>query len=335
MEMFMRKLRFLCTVLLMVIAAAPLFAAGADSGYKVTKRIAVGGDGGWDYLTFDQASRRLFIARATRIMVVDVDGGKLLGEIAGTNGVHGVAIAAKAGRAVASNGKDNSVLIFDLKTLAPVATVETGGKPDAILFEPLTGLVATFDGASNDVTLIDPEKGAAVGSIALPGRPETGVSDGKGKVFVNLEDKAEIAVIDIKARKVVGTWPLVGCEEPTGLAFDAANRRLFSGCHNSVLVVVDADSGKNVQKLTIGAHVDAVTFDAEKKLVFTSNGEGNVSVIRQDEADKYTSYENVPTLAGAKTIALDAEKHRLYTVANVAAANAGGKATFHVLVIEQ
>jgi DNA-binding beta-propeller fold protein YncE len=333
MEMYMRKFRLLCALLLLVVVAAPLFAAGADSGYKVTKRIAIGGDGGWDYLTFDQASRRLFIARANRVMVVDVDGGKLLGEIPGTNGVHGVAIAAKAARAVASNGKDNSVLIFDLKTLAAVGTVKTGGKPDAILFEPLTGLVATSDGASNDVTLVDVEKAAAVGTIALPGRPETGVSDGKGKIFVNLEDKGAIAVIDILARKVVATWPLAGCEEPTGLAYDAANRRLFSGCHNSTLVVVDADSGKNVQKLTIGAGVDAVTFDAGKKLVFTSNGEGNVSVVRQESADKYSSYENVPTAPKAKTIALDAEKHRLYTVTNIA--DASGKPTFHLLVIEQ
>ena len=331
----MRTLRFICTVLLLAMLAAPLFGAGADSGYKVSKHIAIGGEGGWDYLTFDQTSRRLFIARATRVMVVDVDGGRLLGEIPGINGAHGVAIAAKAGRAAASSGKADSVLIFDLKTLAQVATVKTGGKPDAILFEPLTGLVAAFDGATNDVTLIDPEKAEAVGKVALPGRPEFGVSDGAGKVFVNLEDKNAIAVIDIKARKVIATWPLDGCEEPTGLAFDAANRRLFSGCHNTTLVVMDADSGRNVQKLTIGARVDAVVFDAAKKLVFTSNGEGNISVIRQDSADGYTSYQNVATAVGARTIALDAAQHRLYTVATVASPDAAGKPTFEVLVVEQ
>ncbi len=332
----MSTFRFLGTTLLLAIVAAPLFAADSapDSGYKLTRRIAIGGEGGWDYLTFDATSRRLFIARATRVQVVDVDSGKLVGEITGTNGVHGVAIA-NAGRAAASNGKADSVLIFDLKTLVAIATVKTAVKPDAILFEPLTGLVLAFDGGSNEVTLIDAEKAVAAGSIKLPGRPETGVSDGKGRVFVNLEDKNAIAVIDIKARKVIGTWPLVGCEEPTGLAFDGATNRLFSGCHNSTLVVVDADSGKNVQKLTIGAHVDAVAFDAVKKLVFTSNGEGNISVVKQVSANEYTSYANVATAPGAKTIALDAAQHKLYTVANVAGLENGAKPVFTLLVVEQ
>jgi DNA-binding beta-propeller fold protein YncE len=330
----MRNFRFLCTCLLLSLVAAPLMAADAapaESGYKVARSFVVGGEGGWDYLTFDAASRRLFIARAARVQVVDVDSGKLLGEISGTAGVHGVAIA--GGRAAASSGKADSVLIFDLKTLAPLGTVKTGVKPDAIFFETLTGLVVACDGGSNELTMIDPEKVAAVGSIALPGRPEMGVSDGKGKVFVNLEDKNAIAVVDIKNRKVVDTWPLAGCDEPTGLAFDAANRRLFSGCHNSTLVVVDADSGKNVQKLTIGEGVDAVTFDAAKKLIFTSNGEGNISVVRQDAADNYTSYANVKTAPRAKTLALDPEKHRIYTVTNVA--DAAGKPAFTLLVLEK
>jgi len=332
----MRTCRFLCTTLLLAMIATPLFAADAatDSGYTLTKRIAIGCEGGWDYLTFDASSRRLFIARATRVQVVDVDSGKLVGEITGTAGVHGVAIA-NAGRAAISNGKADSVLIIDLKTLAPIATVKTGVKPDAIFFEPLTGLVLAFDGGSNEVTLIDAAKAVAAGSIKLPGRPETGVSDGKGKVFVNLEDKNAIAVIDINARKVVGTWPLAGCEEPTGLAFDGATNRLFSGCHNSALVVVDAASGKNVQKLTIGAHVDAVVFDAAQKLVFTSNGEGNISVVKQVSADEYTSYANVTTGPGAKTIALDAAQHKLYTVANVAGPESGAKPVFTLLVVEQ
>jgi len=331
----MRFFRNLCLILLMLTLTGALAQAQTSSGYKVTRRISLGGEGGWDYLTFDAEARRLYVARATRVMVIDVDSAKLVGEIPNTNGVHGVALVSKLGRGVTSNGRNDTASIFDLKTLALIATVKTGGKPDAILFDSFSGLVLTFNGTSNNATLIDPEKGLAVGAIALPGRPETGVSDGKGKVFVNLEDKNLIAVIDIKARKVVATWTLDGCEEPTGLSFDSSNRRLFSGCHNSTLVVVDADSGKNVQKLTIGNHVDAVVFNEQKKLVFTSNGEGNVSVIRQESADKYSSYENIPTAQGAKTLALDSAKHRLYTVANLLSLESPAKGTFHFLVIEQ
>jgi DNA-binding beta-propeller fold protein YncE len=268
-------------------------------------------------------------------MVVDVDGGKLVGEIPNTNGVHGVALVHKLCRGVTSNGRDDSATIFDLKTLAPIATVKTGGKPDAILFDKFSGLVLTFNGKSNDVTLIDPEKAVAVGTIALPGRPEMGASDGKGKVFVNLEDKSLVAVIDMTARKVVASWPLTGCEEPTGLAMDIAHRRLFSGCHNGTLVVMDADTGRNLQKLPIGNGVDAAAYDKEAGLIFTSNGEGSISVIRQQGPDQYTSLANVPTQKGAKTMALDASKHVVYSVANGAADASGKAGAFQLIVLEK
>ena len=331
----MRFFRDFClTVLLMALTSA-LAPAQKISGYKVTHRITLGGEGGWDYLTFDNEARRLYIARATRVMVFDVDSGKLVGEIPNTNGVHGVALVHKLGRGITSNGKDNSATIFELKTLAPIATVKTGAKPDAILFDMFSGLVLTFDGKSNDVTLIDPEKAVALGTIALPGKPETGVSDGKGKVFVNLEDKNLIAVIDVASRKVLASWPLTGCEEPTGLAMDKINRRLFSGCHNGTLVVLDADTGRNVQKLAIGNGVDAAVFDMDAALVVTSNGEGNISVIQQEDPDHYTSLANVPTQTGARTMALDASKHVLYSVAN-AATDASGKAgAFELIVLEK
>jgi len=333
--MSLRNVRFVLIMMMLLFVALPLLGAETDSGFKLTRRVAIGGDGGWDYLTFDRESRRLFVARANRIVVLDVDNGNIVGEIPGTNGVHGVAIVPAIGRAVASNGKDDSVLIFDLKTLAPIATVKTGVKPDAIFFEELTGLVMVFNGKTDNVTLVDPGRAIAVSTIALPGRPETGVSDGKGRVFVNLEDKNSIAVIDMKLRKVVATWALDGCDEPTGLSYDSESGRLFSGCHNSTLVVVDVNTGKNVQKLKIGGNVDAVAFDNQKKLVFTSNGEGNVSVIRQESADKYSSYANVPTISGAKTLALDPDKHRLYSVANMPSPESPRKGTFHLLVIEQ
>jgi hypothetical protein len=331
----MRFVRDFFFAVLMMTLAATLAQAQTPSGYKVTRRITLGGEGGWDYLTFDGEAQRLYIARATRVMVVDVASGKVVGEIPDTAGVHGVALVHKLGRGVTSNGKADSATIFDLKTLATIATVKTGAKPDSILFDPFSGLVLTFDGKSNDVTLIDPEKAVAVGTIALPGRPETGVSDGKGKVFVNLEDKNMIAEIDVAARTVLASWPLAGCEEPTGLAMDTANRRLFSGCHNGTLVVTDADSGRTVQKLAIGNGVDAARFDKDAGLVFTSNGEGSISIIRQDGPDQYTSLANVPTQPGAKTMTLDAGKHVAYTVANAAGDASGKPGAFELLVVEK
>jgi DNA-binding beta-propeller fold protein YncE len=293
--------------------------SGAQSAptYKVRREIKLGGEGGWDYLTFDAPTCRLFIARATRVMVVDVDSGKLLGEIPGTPGVHGVALVPKLGRGVSSNGRDDSATIFDLKSLKPIATVKTGGKPDAILFDERSGHVLTFNGRTNNVTIIDPEKAVAIGTIDLPGRPETGVSDNQGKIFVNLEDKNMVAVIDLDAKKVLNTWNLEGCVEPTGLSIDRKNRRLFSGCHNGVLVAMNADSGQNVARLPIGRNVDATAFDPEKQLIFSSNGEGTISVIRQDSPTQYSSLENVTTWPGARTMALDLDRHAIYTVANL------------------
>jgi YVTN family beta-propeller protein len=332
----MRFFRNFClTFFMLTLAGALLAQAQKPSGYKVSRRITLGGEGGWDYLTFDGEARHLYVARATRVMVIDVDSGKQVGEIPNTNGVHGVALVHKLGRGITSNGKDDTATLFDLKTLSPIATVKTGGKPDAILFDKFSGFVLTSNGKSNDMSLIDPEKAVVVGSIALPGRPETGVSDGKGKIFVNLEDKNSIAVIDVATRKVLATWPLTGCEEPTGLALDRANRRLFSGCHNGALVVVDADSGRNVQKLAIGNGVDAAAYDERAGLVFTSNGEGNISVIQQEGPDKYTTLANVLTQKGAKTMALDGGKQVVYSVADAAADASGKPGAFELIVVEK
>ena len=304
-------LLFACTAMLGMAIVSP---AQTTSGYHVVKTIAVGGGGGWDYVNFDAFSNRLYIARATRIMVVDAESGKLVGEMPGTNGVHGVALVPKLDRGVTSNGKDNTATIFDLKTLKPIATVKTGEKPDAILFDKTTGHVLTFNGGSNNASVIDVEKGEVVATIALPGRPETGVSDGKGKVFVNLEDVAHIAVIDVNANKVVADWKLEGCEEPTGLAIDKKNRRLFSGCHNKVMPILNADSGKQLATLPIGQGVDAVAFDPETQFAFSSNGEGTLTVVHEDSPDKFSVVENVQTQPGAKTMVLDPKSHKIYLV---------------------
>lgn len=331
----MRRFRAFSVLTAMLASLVAIGGAQSAPAYKVTRQIKLGGEGGWDYLTFDAVARRLYIARATRVMVVDVDTGTLAGEIPGTLGVHGVALVPKLGRAVSSNGRDDSVTIFDLKTLKPIATVKTGGKPDAILFDEPTGHVLTFNGRTNNVTIIDPEQAVAVGTIDLPGRPETGVSNGKGKVFVNLEDKNQIAVIDLAAKKVLATWNLDGCEEPTGLAMDQKNDKLFSGCHNGVLAVMDADSGKTIQELPIGKRVDAAAFDADKRLVFTSNGEGTISVIRQESPTRYSSMGNVTTWPGARTMALDPTRHTLYTVTNLGSTpDKPGSGEFGILVVE-
>jgi DNA-binding beta-propeller fold protein YncE len=316
MEIGMRIFRFLIAFAFLAGLAASAGFAQQQSTFHIARTVNLGGDGSWDYLTYDREAQRLFIARSTRVMVVDVNAGKLNGEIPNTDGVHGVALVTGLRRGVTSNGKANTATIFDLDTLKPLATAPTGEKPDGILWEPVAKAVFTMNGHSNSITLIDPQAGKPLGSIPLPGRPETAVSDQKGKVYVNLEDKARIAVVDVATRIVEHTWDLAGCTEPTGLAIDLEHRRLFSGCHSGVLVVVDADTGKNVQKLPIGNGVDAVAFDPEIRTIFTSNGEGSISVIKQLSADSYRNQETVSTLPGAKTMALDPVRHVVYTVAN-------------------
>jgi len=299
-----------------VCGAVAILSAQSAGSFHILRTISLGGDGSWDYLRFDPDANRLFIARQTRVMVVDLTAGKLSGEIVDTAGVHGVALDPEMHRGVTSNGKANTASIFDLDSLKPVATVSTGEKPDGILWEPFTHTVLTMNGTANSITVIDVRNGKPLGDIALPGGPETAVADGKGMVFVNLEDKAQIAVVDLKSRAVLHAWDLAGCTEPTGLAIDTEHARLFSGCHNGVLVVVDLSTGKNVQKLPIGLGVDAVAYDSKLHTVFTSNKEGSISIIEQDSADAYRSGGSVQTLPGAKTMALDPIRHLVYTVAN-------------------
>lgn len=308
----MRFLKFTLVLAFAVGALLQSATAQPPSGYRVSQRFELGGEGGWDYLSLDASAHRLYIARATRVMVVDVDSGKLAGEVPGTNGVHGVALIPKLGRGVTSNGRDNSATIFDLKTLKSIATVKTGEKPDSIIYDKASQHVLAFNGNSNNVTVIDPEKAEVVATIALPGRPETGVADGKGKVFVNLEDIAHLAVIDTTTNKAVDNWTLTGCEEPIGLAMDKKNRRLFAGCHNKVMAVADADTGKVLASLPIGGGVDAVVFDHATQLAFSSNGEGTLTVVHEDSPDKFSVVENVPTEPGARTLALDSASHKIY-----------------------
>jgi len=296
-------------VLLLAVAAL-----AAAPGYHIVNTHKVGGDGGWDYLTADASARRIYISRATRVMVLDADSGKSVGEIADTPGVHGIALAPELGRGFTSNGREGTVSIFDMKTLATSSKVKVGDNPDAILFDPATKRVFTFNGRSQDSTVIDAAKGTVLGTIKLDGKPEFAASDGKGEIFVNIEDKSELAVIDPNKLEVKAKWPLAPCESPSGLSMDRKNRRLFVGCDNKMMAVVNADSGKVIATLPIGEGVDATTFDDETALAFASCSEGVLTVIHEDSPDKFSVAENVPTQQGARTLALDAKTHNVFVV---------------------
>jgi DNA-binding beta-propeller fold protein YncE len=288
--------------------------AAAGSGYKVVNTFKVGGEGGWDYLTADSAARRLYISRSTHVMVLDLDSGKTVGDIADTPGVHGIALAPELGRGFTSNGREGTVSIFDLKTLATSSKVKVGENPDAILYDPATKRVFTFNGKSQDSTAIDATSGKVLGTIKLDGKPEFAASDGQGGVFVNIEDKSELTAIDPNKLAVKSSWPLAPCKEPSGLAMDTRNRRLIVGCDNKMMAVVDADSGKVLATPAIGDGVDATAFDDETKLAFASCGEGVLSVVHEDSPEKFSLVETVPTQSGARTMALDSKTHNVYIV---------------------
>ncbi len=299
---------------LFVAALAGAAAQPTSFGYHLVKKVTLGGEGGWDYVTLDMGSRRLFITRGTHVMVVDADNGKIMGDIPETPGVHGVALAPEFGRGFTSNGRSNTVTIFDLATLKPIGSAPAGQNPDAILYDPASRRVFAFNGRSSDATVIDAAKGEVAGTIALGGKPEFGVADGTGRVYVNIEDKSEVVALDARALTVQNRWPLAPCEEPTGMAMDVAHQRLFVGCSNQKMVVVDARSGRVVTTVPIGRGVDANRFDADTSLVFSSNGEGTLTVVHEDSPDAYTVVENVATQRGARTMELDPKTHAVYLV---------------------
>lgn len=282
--------------------------------YHVTRRIVLGGDGSWDYIAVDTARNRLFIARATRMMVVDERTGKLLGEIGSLDRGHGVALAYPTGRGFITSGEDSAVTMFDLATLKPLGRIGASVDDDAVLYDAASGDVFTFNGDAGSSTVIDPATGKRVATIPLGGKPEFGVSDGSGKLYVNLEDKSEIVEIDAKARTVTRHWSLAPCESPSGLAFDVAHRRLFSGCRNKVMAISDADAGKVVATAPIGAGVDANRFDAATGNAFASNGDGTITVVHEDTPDTYRVVQTIRTMQGARTMELDPRTHALYTV---------------------
>lgn len=297
--------------LTLLLAGAAL--AASPSGYHVLKTYHPGGEGGWDYLTLDSANHHLYISRATHVMVIDTESGQPIGEIADTPGVHGIALVPELGRGFTSNGRENTVSIFDMKTLKTVSKVKVGENPDAILYDPASKRVFTFNGRSHDATALDADKGTVVGTVKLDGKPEFAVSDGQGEIFVNIEDKSRLTALDAEKLQVKASWPLAPCEGPSGLSMDRKNRRLFSGC-DKLMAVVDADSGKLVSSLPICDGVDATAYDQQTKLAFASCHDGKLTVIREESADKFAVAENATTEPGARTMALDPETHKIYTV---------------------
>lgn len=307
------KLHILLAFSLLLTLTSPSFASDSQK-LQVTGRFAVGGEGGWDYLSLDADGGRLFITRGSHVMVLEAATGKALGDIPDTPGVHGVALATDLGIGVSSNGKAGNLTIFDLKSLKKTGEVKAGTKPDAILYDPISHYVFAFNGDSQNATVIDPAKASVIATIPLDGAPEFGVTDMHGRVFVNLEDKNEVVEIDVQKLAVLARWPLQGCEGPSGLAIDVKHKRLFSVCANQVMTVLDAASGKRVATVAIGKHPDAAAFDPETGLVFSSNGEGTLTVVHQDSADKYSVIQTLPTAAGARTMALDLKSHKIYLV---------------------
>jgi DNA-binding beta-propeller fold protein YncE len=300
------------TLLLLLVLGGVSLAASSD--YAVTNKYTLGGEGGWDYLTWDAAGQRLFITRGTHVIVVDAASGKQTADIPGTNGVHGVALAPELGKAFISDGRENKVTVVDLQTLRATGTIDVGNTPDAIAYEPKTKRVFTFNARGQDSTAIDAASGKVLGAIPVGGKPEFAVADGKGRLFVNNETTAELLELDPQALTVKNRWPMKGCEEPSGLALDAKHEILFAGCGNKVMAIVDAKKGQLITTEPIGAGVDGVAFDPGTGNAISSNGEGNLTIVHEDSPAKFTVVQTVPTQRGARTVTLDPKTHRIFTV---------------------
>lgn len=323
-----------------------MVAAGAPGDWKVTGKIAIGGEGGWDYLTVDAAARRLYISHATKVVVVNLDSEKIVGEIPDTPGVHGIAVVARLNRGFTSNGRANNVTIFDLKTLQTVGQVKTGENPDAIAYDEKSNRVVTFNGRSKDATVFEAATGKVVATIPLGGKPEFPAADQKGKMWVNIEDTHEIAEVDVAKATVTKRYSIEGCEDPSGLAMDFQRNRIFSVCGNKVMAISDPAAGKVIATLPIGQGADGAGYDATTGLAFSSNGEGTLTVVGLKEG-KYVVVATVPTARGARTMTIDAKTHKIYLPAAkygpAAGAGEGKKSarppmiagSFMVLVVRQ
>ncbi len=296
--------------LLMSLCTAPLSA----QSYEITHNYNVGGEGGWDYLIPDAPNHRLFIARQNRVMVVDMNNGRLIAEITGINGAHGVALAPATGHGFATSGNDSSVVMFDLKTYKTLGRIPAGDDADAIIYDPSSRRVFSFNGDANSTSAIDPKKGTLITNIPLGGKPEYGQSARNGKIYVNLVDSSQIVEIDAKNLTVTRRWSTEPCKNPVSMAIDTRRQRLFSGCRSGVMAVSDYKNGKVITTVPIGRGVDGAGYDPVKRDVYASNGEGTLTVIHQDSPDSYHVVESVQTGQGARNMGLDPASHRIYVV---------------------
>jgi outer membrane protein assembly factor BamB len=297
-------------IVVAIAAAAPLLAQSASS-YRITHTYPLGGDGGWDYIVPDPPNHRVFIARQTRVMVVDEDNGTLLGEVPDVHGAHGTAVVASTGHGFATSGSDKSVVMFDLTTFKALGRIPAAEDADAIIYDSASNRVFTFNGDAHSATVIDPA-GTLITNIALGGKPEYGASAGDGKVYANLTDTGEVVEIDARNATVARRWPTAPCRQPVAMAIDTAHRRLFSGCRSGVLAISDYQAGKVVATAPIGAGVDGAAYDPASGDVFASNADGTLTVIHQDSPDQYHVAENVPTPQFSRNMGLDPTNHRLF-----------------------
>ena len=325
--------------LVLTLSVVPLLAQ-SSSPYRITHRYVLGGDGSWDYIVPDPPHHRLFIGRQDRVMVVDADTGRLLGEVTGIHGAHGTAIADEAGHGFATSGKDRSVVMFDLQTFKVLGTIPAAEDADAIIYDRVSNRVFTFNGDAHSSTVVDP-RGTLVTNIPLGGKPEYGVSAGDGRVYANLTDTSEVVEIDAKAAAVTRRWSTAPCRQPVAMAIDTGHRRLFSGCRSGVMAISDYQAGTVVATVPIGAGVDGAGFDAASGDAFASNADGTLTVIHQDTPDGYRVLQNVQTAPAARNMGLDPTTHRVFLVsAAFGPAPTGGRGpvlpgSFTLMVVER
>lgn len=285
----------------------------AQSKFHLIRKTVIGGEGGWDYLSVDTKNNRLYVSHSIQVEVLNLKTHEKIGTILDLPGVHGVLAVPSTGRGITTNGRSNNVTIFDLKTLKPIVAVPAGKNPDALLYDRFSKSVFVFNHSDVTTTVIDIEKGTVVGTIDLGGTAlEAGATDEAGTIFVNLEDASEIVSFDAKTLTVKNRWKLAPCEEPTGLALDKKNNRLFAVCHSGVMMIVNSKTGEIIKQLPIGQRVDGVVFDPELKMAFSSNGEGTITVVKEISPNDYEVVETIKTEPGARTIALDPKTHHLF-----------------------
>jgi Uncharacterized conserved protein len=309
----MKKFIIVASCFIFFSVTSILKAQTGSSQYRMANKFHVDGDGGWDYLNVDESTGRIFISHGTVVNIIDEKDGKLIGTIPDTKGVHGIAIATDLNKAFISNGRDSSVTIIDLTTLAFITKVTvTGQNPDAIIYDPFSHNVFAYNGRTANATVIDGSANKVVATIKLDGKPENSVSDGKGKVYVNIEDKSEISLINSKTNQVEQTWSIAPGEEASGLALDNENHRLFAVCSNKLMVILDASSGKVITSLPIGDGSDGAAFDPALKRAYSSNGEGTLTVVQEISPDEFKVLENVTTQRGARTLTVNKKTHHIF-----------------------